>query len=108
MRLGASSIMNKYGRKHNVKMISPYRKDTKLDRIFRFMQDGCWHTLDSITMRAYYHNQITPMKRWRVQESRTASALRTIRSHPDLQVRYNGEQYRMELFNPYRDLVRPL
>ena len=75
-------------------MESPYREGTKLDRIFLFMQDEYWHSLHSVMTAAYRLPTDYVAFRWRL--SRVASALRTIRSHPDLNVRYDGERYCME------------
>lgn len=70
-------------------MESPYREGTKLDRIFLFMQNGCWHTRNEITTAAYRGTIVT----WVTpRKSRTASALRTIRSHPKLNVRYDCDR----------------
>lgn len=81
-------------------LVSPYRRGTKLNRIFLFMQDGNWHTLREITPKAYPPRNLgyTPEQ---VADSlyyreRVASALRTIRSHPNLNVRYDGQRYLLE------------
>lgn len=91
-------------------MESPYREDTKLDRIFLFMQNGNWHTLGEVTENAWCTIDTTSEFVKSVGEdpynrSRVASALRTIRSHPKLNVRYDCERgYCLELStNPYLD-----
>lgn len=76
-------------------MESPYKEGTKLDRVFRFMQDGKWHTLGSITLARYDLPEGYGMFWWRRQ--RTASAIRAIRSRPDLNVQYTGDLYLLEL-----------
>ncbi len=93
---GAPDLMSsEYLEKRRVNMTNPYREGTKLHRIFAFMQDGCWHPLHLITQGAY---GLTTSAYLSVSdERRVASALRTIRSHKDLDVRYNGERYRMIL-----------
>lgn len=93
-------------------MKNPYRRDTKLHRIYAFMQDGCWHTLKGITEQVLKAKcGLSGMGYQRGSRSRVASALRTIRSHPDLSIEYDGERYCMELQplvrSRSRELTRP-
>ena len=74
-------------------MVCPYRTNTKLHRVFTFMQDGHWHSLQEITLHRYTLPAEYRVFHWR--RARTASALRTIRAHPNLDVEYDGERYMM-------------
>ncbi len=85
--------MSEHTGKHHISINNPYRENTKLHRVFNFMNDGCWHPLAAISVAAYRGTVTT----WATPiERRTSSALRTIRSHPNLSVRYDGERYCME------------
>ena len=85
-------------------MESPYREGTKLDRIFLFMRDGRWHTLTEITPEGYppsnlgyYPHEVGANS---YNRRRVASALRTIRSHPNLTVEYHcSNGYRLARIN---------
>ncbi len=83
-------------------MTSPYQEGTRLDRVFLFMQNGSWHHLYAITDFAYSAPSETGMRGLNGScitsfRKRTASTIRTIRSHPDLRIEFNGELYRMTL-----------
>lgn len=70
---------------------NPYRVDSKLFKIFKFMSDNRNHTLAEITDEVYFYGaRLTSLYR-----RRAASALRTIRKHSSIFMVFDGISYRM-------------
>ncbi len=70
---------------------NPYRVGSKLHAIFEFISDGKPHSLRSITEGTCFAGASNKPLYLR----RTASALRTIRSRPGLDVNFSGDWYRL-------------
>lgn len=72
---------------------NPFQLDSKLHAVFNFMKDGEQHALSDITKAAY--------PGWVVSgdERRTASALRTIRATPGLDVGYGKFSKTYQMFD---------
>lgn len=70
---------------------NPFREDSKLWDIFRFMADGERHSIREIANNVYYPNASS----WTPCRRRVASALRTIRAKSGLDVLFDGACYRL-------------
>lgn len=78
-------------------MKNPYREGSKLHDIFNLIADGKSHTIEEIAAAVYPSEDVCTYHRRRV-----ASALRTIRSHPGLNVSFDGTWYRMNNHPVYK------
>ncbi len=76
-----------------VEVENPFRKGSKLWDIFRFMADGERHSIEDLVESIYGPG--TQMCHWTPTRRRMASALRTIRAKPGLDVEFDGTCYRL-------------